>query len=125
MTRAFRSERHWCHSTPDAVTLLAAKGIGKTFGALAAIERIDFAVAADEAVGIVGPNGAGKTTLLNVLAGAYAPSSGSVFFRGANVTAAGAAERCRLGIARSHQVPRPFGGMTWPRAARLRLRHSS
>ena len=94
------------------MTLLAAKGIGKTFGALAAIERIDFAVAADEAVGIVGPNGAGKTTLLNVLAGAYAPSSGSVFFRGTNVTAAGAAERCRLGVARSHQVPRPFGGMT-------------
>ena len=74
--------------------------------------RSDFAVAADEAIGIVGPNGAGKTTLLNVLAGAYAPSSGSVFFKGANVTAAGAAERCRLGIARSHQVPRPFGGMT-------------
>jgi len=94
------------------VAILAAEGIGKSFGALAVLDQIHFAVAADEAVGIVGPNGAGKTTLLNVLAGAYGPSSGSVFFKGANVTAAGAAERCRLGVARSHQVPQPFGGMT-------------
>jgi branched-chain amino acid transport system ATP-binding protein len=63
-------------------------------------------------VGVVGPNGAGKTTLLNVLAGAFAPGAGSVTFKGKDVTAAGAAERCRLGLARSHQVPRPFGGMT-------------
>jgi len=94
------------------VAILAAEGIGKSFGALAVLDQIHFAVAADEAVGIVGPNGAGKTTLLNVFAGAYGPNGGSVFFKGANVTAAGAAERCRLGIARSHQVPRPFGGMT-------------
>ena len=94
------------------MAILAAEGIGKSFGALAVLDQIHFAVAADEAVGIVGPNGAGKTTLLNVLAGAYGPSSGSVFFKGANVTAAGAAERCRLGVARSHQVPQPFGGMT-------------
>lgn len=94
------------------MAILAAEGIGKSFGALVVLDQIHFAVAADEAIGIVGPNGAGKTTLLNVLAGAYGPSTGSVFFKGANVTAAGAAERCRLGVARSHQVPRPFGGMT-------------
>jgi branched-chain amino acid transport system ATP-binding protein len=92
--------------------ILAAEGVSKRFGALPVLERVDFRLAADEAVGIVGPNGAGKTTLLNVLAGAYAASAGTVRFRGANVTATGAAERCRLGIARSHQVPRPFGGMT-------------
>ena len=92
--------------------LLAAEGISKHFGALVVLDRIRLAIAADEAIGIVGPNGAGKTTLLNVLAGAYAPSAGSVFFKGDNVTAAGAAARCRLGLARSHQVPRPFGGMT-------------
>jgi branched-chain amino acid transport system ATP-binding protein len=92
--------------------ILAAEGVSKSFGALVVLDQIHFAVGADEAVGIVGPNGAGKTTLLNVLAGAFPPGAGSVFFKGANVTAAGAAERCRLGIARSHQVPRPFGGMT-------------
>jgi len=69
-------------------------------------------VSAGEAVGIVGPNGAGKTTLLNVLAGTLAPSSGSVTFRDHDVTSTGASRRSRLGIARAHQVPRPFGGMT-------------
>jgi branched-chain amino acid transport system ATP-binding protein len=92
--------------------MLAAVEIRKQFGALAALDGVDFAVAAGEAVGIVGPNGAGKTTLLNVLAGTLAPSSGSVTFRDHDVTSAGASRRSRLGIARAHQVPRPFGGMT-------------
>jgi len=92
--------------------ILAAEGVSKSFGALVVLDQIHFAVGPDEAVGVVGPNGAGKTTLLNVLAGAFAPGAGSVTFKGKDVTAAGAAERCRLGLARSHQVPRPFGGMT-------------
>jgi branched-chain amino acid transport system ATP-binding protein len=92
--------------------MLAAVEIRKQFGALAALDGVDFAVSAGEAVGIVGPNGAGKTTLLNVLAGTLSPSSGSVTFRDHDVTSAGASRRSRLGIARAHQVPRPFGGMT-------------
>ncbi|MDP4077835.1 ABC transporter ATP-binding protein [Acidovorax sp. A1169] len=92
--------------------LLQAQGIGMRFGALQVLDRLDFSVGADEAVGIVGPNGAGKTTLLNVLAGAHAPSQGTVWFKGVDVGAWGAADRCRAGIARTHQVPRPFLGMT-------------
>jgi branched-chain amino acid transport system ATP-binding protein len=92
--------------------LLAASRIRKRFGALVVLDDIDFVVAGAEAVGIVGPNGAGKTTLLNVLAGSLQPNAGSVRFDGADVTSIGAARRCRLGIARAHQVPRPFGGMT-------------
>jgi branched-chain amino acid transport system ATP-binding protein len=92
--------------------ILAAEGISKSFGALLVLDHVHFGVGANEAVGIVGPNGAGKTTLLSVLSGAHAPSAGTVRFHGADVTAAEAAERCRLGVARSHQVPRPFGGMT-------------
>jgi len=60
----------------------------------------------------VGPNGAGKTTLLNVLAGSLRPEAGSVVFRGRDITPKDAADRCQLGIARTHQVPRPFTGMT-------------
>ena len=92
--------------------MLVAVGLRKQFGALAALDGVDFTVAAGEAVGIVGPNGAGKTTLLNVLAGTVGPSSGSISFQGGDVTRAGASRRSRLGIARAHQVPRPFGGMT-------------
>jgi branched-chain amino acid transport system ATP-binding protein len=92
--------------------LLVGAAIQKRFGALTVLDGLNFTLAANEAVGIVGPNGAGKTTLLNVLAGAYPPSGGAVYFKKEDVTAFNAARRCRLGVARSHQIPRPFGGMT-------------
>ncbi len=92
--------------------ILTATGIHKRFGALVVLQDVDFTLGVAEAVGIVGPNGAGKTTLLNVLAGHLQPNAGSIRFREADVTTRRAAQRCRLGIARAHQVPRPFGGMT-------------
>jgi branched-chain amino acid transport system ATP-binding protein len=92
--------------------ILAAVAVRKRFGALVVLDGVDFSVASGDAVGIVGPNGAGKTTLLNVLAGSLRPSGGRVELKGADVTSAGAAKRCRLGIGRAHQVPRPFSDMT-------------
>jgi branched-chain amino acid transport system ATP-binding protein len=92
--------------------VLATSGIHKRFNALVVLDAIDFSLRSNEAVGIVGPNGAGKTTLLSVLAGAHSPTSGTIHFRGADVTGLGAAERCRLGIVRTHQIPQPFSGMT-------------
>jgi branched-chain amino acid transport system ATP-binding protein len=99
-------------SPGDRTAILAASGIRKRFGALVVLDRVDFHVDEGEAVGIVGPNGAGKTTLLNVLSGALRSDAGRVQLRGVDVTRAGQARRCRLGIGRAHQVPRPFGGMT-------------
>jgi branched-chain amino acid transport system ATP-binding protein len=99
-------------TSANGTPVLASIGTRKRFGALVVLQDVDFAVRADEAVGIVGPNGAGKTTLLNVLAGSLQPTGGTVRFRDSDITAAGAARRCRLGIARAHQVPRPFVGMT-------------
>jgi branched-chain amino acid transport system ATP-binding protein len=61
------------------------------------LDDVDFSMRADEAVGIVGPNGAGKTTFLSVLIGAHQPTSGTVTFRGVDVTGLPAAERCRMG----------------------------
>jgi branched-chain amino acid transport system ATP-binding protein len=86
--------------------------VRKRFGALAVLDGVSLSLHGGEAVGIVGPNGAGKTTLLNVLAGSLSPDAGGVEFRGRDVTSKGAADRCKLGIARTHQVPRPFTGMT-------------
>jgi branched-chain amino acid transport system ATP-binding protein len=93
-------------------TVLAAVGVHKRFGALAVLDGVDLALKRGEAVGIVGPNGAGKTTLLNVLAGSLRPDAGSVIFGDRDITAKDPADRCKLGIARTHQVPRPFSGMT-------------
>jgi len=92
--------------------VLAAVDVRKRFGALAVLDGVNLILNQGEAVGVVGPNGAGKTTLLNVLAGSLRPEAGSILFQGRDVTARGAAERCTLGIARTHQVPRPFAGMT-------------
>jgi branched-chain amino acid transport system ATP-binding protein len=92
--------------------ILVAQGLHKRFGALVVLDGVDIAIGKGEAIGIVGPNGAGKTTLLSVLSGAQPPNAGSVRFNGDDVTALGAPQRCRRGLARTHQIPRPFSGMT-------------
>ena len=92
--------------------LLAARGLSKRFDSLVVLDDVSFDIRADEPLGIVGPNGAGKTTLLSVLSGALHPNGGSVSFKGSDVTALSAARRCRLGLVRTHQIPRPFSGMS-------------
>jgi branched-chain amino acid transport system ATP-binding protein len=87
-------------------------GLTKRYGSLTVLDGVDFAVAAREAVGIVGPNGAGKTTLLSVLSGSAPATSGRTRLLGEDVTHARPESRCRGGIGRAFQVPRPFGGMT-------------
>jgi branched-chain amino acid transport system ATP-binding protein len=93
-------------------SVLAGRGLSKRYGDLQVLNRVDFAVADGEAVGIVGPNGAGKTTLLSVLAGSVAPSAGTVSLDGHDVTRLRPEQRARRGIGRAFQIPRPFGGMT-------------
>ena len=92
--------------------ILVAAGLHKRFGALVVLDGVDLAIAPGEAIGIVGPNGAGKTTLLSVLSGAQQPNAGNISFKGGDVTALSAPVRCRLGLVRTHQNPRPFSGMT-------------
>jgi branched-chain amino acid transport system ATP-binding protein len=96
----------------NEAAVIAAVDIRKRFGALAVLDGVSLVLHRGEAVGIVGPNGAGKTTLLSILSGALSPDAGTVLFDRRDVTSRSAAERCRLGIARTHQVPRPFVGMT-------------
>jgi branched-chain amino acid transport system ATP-binding protein len=97
---------------PVSDPLLEASGIAQRFGALVVLDRVDFSLGSAESVGVVGPNGAGKTTLLNILAGSQRPTAGRVRYQGADVTGVRADRRCRMGIGRTHQIPRPFVGMT-------------
>lgn len=92
--------------------LLELQDISKSFGGLQILNRLSFALDAGEALGILGPNGAGKTTTLNLIAGELAPSAGKIFFNGRDITRVPAYQRSQLGIARTYQIPRPFGGMT-------------
>jgi branched-chain amino acid transport system ATP-binding protein len=98
--------------TDTAPPLLEARDLVKRYGELVVLDGVHFRVGAGDAVGVVGPNGAGKTTLLSVLAGSVAPTGGVVRLRGDDVTRLPPSARCRRGIGRAHQVPRPFGGMT-------------
>jgi branched-chain amino acid transport system ATP-binding protein len=92
--------------------LLSVVGVSKKFGALTVTEDMSFDVAEGDALGIVGPNGAGKTTLLNLCAGDLRPDSGTITFDGTNVTGSASHVRCRQGIGRTSQIPRPFEGLT-------------
>ena len=96
----------------SAEPILTATQVGKRFGALRVLDDVSFTMHANEAVGIVGPNGAGKTTFLSVLVGALSPGAGTVSFMGQDITYLPAADRCRKGLVRTHQIPRPFLGMT-------------
>jgi len=99
-------------SDAQTAAVLAGRGLSRSYGQLRVLDRVDFHVGPVEAVGIVGPNGAGKTTLLNVLAGSVAPNEGTVHFGGRDITRLRPESRCRRGIGRAFQIPRPFGGMT-------------
>src|SRR5450432_2737931 len=92
--------------------ILALENISKRFGAVVVADSVDLALAEGEALGIIGPNGAGKTTLFGIATGTVAPDGGRVMFAGADITRLPPERRCRLGIARSFQIPQPFGGMT-------------
>ncbi|MEL6233077.1 MAG: ABC transporter ATP-binding protein [Pseudomonadota bacterium] len=93
-------------------TLLSLEGVSKSFGAVTVADSTSFAVEAGAAIGILGPNGAGKTSLFNLITGDLRSDAGQIAFDGRDITRLPAARRCQLGIARSFQVPQPFGGMT-------------
>jgi branched-chain amino acid transport system ATP-binding protein len=92
--------------------ILALEQISKRFGALVVAQEIDLALDEGEALGIIGPNGAGKTTLFGIATGTVAPDGGRVLLAGTDITRSPPDQRCRLGLARSFQIPQPFGGMT-------------
>jgi branched-chain amino acid transport system ATP-binding protein len=92
--------------------ILAFEKISKRFGAVVIADGIDLSLSDGEALGLIGPNGAGKTTLFGIATGAVAPDGGRVMFEGRDITHLKPERRCRLGIARSFQVPQPFDGMS-------------
>jgi branched-chain amino acid transport system ATP-binding protein len=92
--------------------LLQLQAVSKHYGALRAVDGINVAVAAGEALAVIGPNGAGKTTLFNLITGDAAPTKGRIQFGGLDVTAMPPHARSRLGIGRSYQIPHPFANMT-------------
>lgn len=95
-------------STP----LLSIDQVTKRFVGLIAVANLSIDIHEGEAHGLMGPNGAGKTTLISVVSGHYKPEEGRINFMGRNIVGLSPHAVCRLGIARTHQIPQPFTHLT-------------
>jgi branched-chain amino acid transport system ATP-binding protein len=94
------------------VKILEVTTLTKYFGGVAALKNVTFDIPEKQICGFIGPNGAGKTTLFSLITGAQRPSSGKVHFRGSDVTGLDSASLVKKGVARTHQVVRPFKELT-------------
>jgi branched-chain amino acid transport system ATP-binding protein len=92
--------------------LLSVASVAKRFRGLLAVDGVSFALAPGELFAIIGPNGAGKTTLFNMIAGVFAPDSGSISFAGERIDGRPPEEICRRGIGRTFQLVRPFPALS-------------
>src|SRR5574341_886185 len=88
--------------------LLQCRGVSKQYGGLAAVSDLSFALEVGEVFGIAGPNGAGKTTLFDVISGHTRITRGEIWFDGQRVDHLKSYDICRLGIARTFQIPVVF-----------------
>ncbi|HEX5136657.1 MAG TPA: ABC transporter ATP-binding protein [Planctomycetota bacterium] len=86
-----------------ARVIFEARGLTKQYGGLTAVSGVDMELAAGDLVGLIGPNGAGKTTCFNLITGADVPTSGTIRFKGEDVTHARDFEMARKGVARTFQ----------------------
>ncbi|TAJ89422.1 ABC transporter ATP-binding protein [Reyranella sp.] len=99
--------------------LLRIEGLGKRFGGFVALEAIDLEVQQGERLGLIGPNGSGKSTLVNCICGTLQNESGRVRFGEEALDGLSAHQRTRRGLARSFQLPRPFGSLSLAENVRI------
>ncbi|NVO14844.1 MAG: ABC transporter ATP-binding protein [Rhodoplanes sp.] len=92
--------------------LLAVEDVLVRFGGVTALAGVSFSLGKGELLGLIGPNGAGKTTLLHTVIGVVTPTKGRVLVGGRDVTRLSTDARARLGLALTHQIVRPFRGMS-------------
>jgi len=88
--------------------MLTVAGLTKRFGGFTALNNVSFEVHEGEILGLIGPNGSGKTTAFNCIAGALAPTAGSIRFKGQELAGLTPDAICHRGLARTFQIPRPF-----------------
>jgi ABC-type branched-subunit amino acid transport system ATPase component len=91
---------------------LETRALSRQFGALKAVQNINFKLETGARHALIGPNGAGKTTFVNLLTGVLTPTTGSVLLAGRDITANAQADRVKLGIARTFQINRLFRGLS-------------
>jgi branched-chain amino acid transport system ATP-binding protein len=108
-------------ATSDANVILSARGLGKNFKGFQAVHGVRLDVLDGSIHGLIGPNGAGKTTCFNLLTKFLEPSSGTIRFKGRDITRAKPATVARMGLVRSFQISAVFAGMTCRENLRIAL----
>src|SRR5258706_16038142 len=93
-------------------SMLEVAGVSKNFSGLRAVADVSFAVPQGAIFAVIGPNGAGKTTMFNLIAGVFAPNTGTIEFQGQRIDGRTPDEVCRRGIGRTFQIVRPFPALT-------------
>jgi branched-chain amino acid transport system ATP-binding protein len=106
-------------------SILKLDRLSKNFAGLAALKDVSFEVEEGGLFGLIGPNGAGKTTLLSIIAGSIRPTSGSIVFHGREISGTKSYHAVRAGIARTHQIPKPFRGLSVLENVEVGLRFGS
>lgn len=91
--------------------IIKTVGVTKCFGALVAVDRVDYSLRENEVAGIIGSNGAGKTTFFNLVTGYYPPDEGSIFYKGRDVTRMTPQQRVALGMTRTFQLTSTFDNL--------------
>lgn len=92
--------------------ILEVDNLHAAYGKFKVLHTLSFDVDEGQVLGIIGPNGAGKTTLMNAICGQLIPYEGTIMFNGRNITKLSPDKRCRLGIGRTYQIPKPFDRLT-------------
>jgi branched-chain amino acid transport system ATP-binding protein len=96
----------------DAVTVLAACGLHKSFGGLRAVDGVSFTIRRGELLAMIGPNGAGKSTCFNMIGGQLRPDAGDIRLEGRSIAGLPPRRIWRLGVGRTFQVAATFASMT-------------
>ncbi|WP_239142677.1 ATP-binding cassette domain-containing protein [Variovorax sp. WS11] len=99
-------------AAPQGEVLLRVKGLSKSFKGVRALSGVDVEVRRGEILGLLGPNGSGKSTFINVVSGHYTPTAGHIEFEGRSLNGLPAHRIAGSGIARTYQIPRPFGHLS-------------
>jgi ABC-type branched-subunit amino acid transport system ATPase component len=94
------------------MNLLEVKGISKHFGGVAALRNVNVQMKAGETLGMIGPNGSGKTTFVNSVTGHLVPDSGQLLFSGVSIAGTAPHRLAALGLTRTYQAVRVFGGLS-------------
>ena len=87
---------------------LEINNVSKHFGGLKAVDEVSIKIEKGQIYGLIGPNGAGKSTLFNCVAGTYAPTSGTILYKGEDITGSKPWNICKKKIARTFQIVKPF-----------------